>query len=271
VRPLRRIDLRAIVRLYDQNLAGQSGWPLRTEAYWEWLLSRGACDRVYVASTSSDTADFAQNLASIIGYVCIRQARIVELVTALGRDSVFRQLAERACADAREQDGWAIRHDAPPTDPLHSFFRRSGGRLIADQELGGELFMAKLLDPLATLRHVSEILTHRAAQAQLARPSELGIDLRSGDGRKTGSSGIVERFRLHLGRRNARIETGGPSKHSISFAYHDFAPLLLGDIGAEAMAKTGRLKSTSKKAQQIAATLFPGGLWWRPPLDDLLA
>src|SRR5258706_582322 len=41
VRPLRRIDLRAIVRLYEQNIAGQSGWPLRGEAYWEWLLARG--------------------------------------------------------------------------------------------------------------------------------------------------------------------------------------------------------------------------------------
>src|SRR5262245_16417909 len=49
VRPLRRIELRAIVRLYEQHIAGKSGWPLRSEAYWEWLLARGACDRVYVA------------------------------------------------------------------------------------------------------------------------------------------------------------------------------------------------------------------------------
>lgn len=271
VRPLRRIDLRAIVRLYDENLAGQSGWPLRTEAYWEWLLSRGACDRVYVASTSTETADFAQMLAAIVGYVCIRQSRIVELVTVPGRNDVVRHLAERVCADAREQDGWIIRHDAPPTDPLHDFFRRAGGRLMVNQEQSGELFMAKLLDPLAALRHVSEILAERAAQAQITRPCELGIELRSGGGRKTGSSGVVERFRVHLGRKKTRIETGGPSKHSIVVAYNDFAPLLLGDIGPEAMTNAGRLKSTSKKASQLAATLFPGGLWWRPPLDDLLA
>src|SRR5439155_12968027 len=117
-----------------------------SEAYWEWLLGRGACEQIYVASTAADTADFAQILASIVGYVCMKQSRIVELITAPGRDDVARHLAERVCADAREQDGWMIRHDAPADYPLHELFRRAGGRLNISQEVSGEVFMAKLLD-----------------------------------------------------------------------------------------------------------------------------
>jgi hypothetical protein len=272
VRPLRRIDLRAVVRLYEQNIAGQSGWPLRSEAYWEWLLSRGACDRVYVASTAAETSNFEKLLESIVGYACVRQSRIVELIAAAGRDDVARQLAERVCADAREQDGWAVRYDARSSDPLHELFRRAGGRLTVNQELGGELFMAKLLDPLAALRRLADPFTARSAAANISRPSELGIELRSRGGRKTsGASGVVERYRLCIGPRGTRVETGGPSRHSVVLAYTDLSPLLLGDVGAEAMAQFRRLKFTTDKAQRLAAVLLPGGAWWRPPLDDLLA
>jgi predicted N-acetyltransferase YhbS len=273
VRPLRRIDLRAVVRLYEQALPGQAGWPMRSEAYWEWLLARGACDRVYVASTSPDSADFEELLASIVGYACVRQSRLVELITEPNRSDVARHLVERVCADAREQDGWIVRYDAPAADPLHDLFRRAGGQLTVNQELGGELFMAKLLDPLAALRHLCGTFARRAAQTKDVKlPAELGIELRSGGGRKTsGISGIIERYRVHLSRKQARIETGGPSKHSIVLAYSDLAPLLLGDLSAEAMIQSGRVKPTSNRARQLAATLFTGTPWWRPALDDLLA
>ncbi len=271
VRPLRRIDLRAIVRLYDQHIAGKSGWPLRSEDYWEWLLARGGCERIYVASNSPDTTNFDDLLASIVGYVCVRQSRIVELIVAPGRDDVARHLVERVCADAREQDGWLIRHDAPATDAVHELFRRAGGRLNINQEAGGELFMAKLIDPLAALRQLSVNLAARAMQAGFTRPAELGIELRCGGGRKTSASGVVERFRVQLCGKTAHIETGGPSKHSIVLAYSDLAPLLLGDVGAAAMLEGRRMNCTTGKARQLASGLFPGGNWWRPPLDDLLA
>jgi predicted N-acetyltransferase YhbS len=271
VRPLRRIDLRAIVRLYDQHIAGKAGWPLRSEGYWEWLLARGACQQVYVASNSPETADFDELLASIVGYVCVRQSRIVELITAPGRDDVARHLVERVCADAREQDGWLVRHDAPATDAAHDLFRRAGGRLNITQQAGGELFMAKLLDPLAALRQLSVNLAENSAQAGVTRPTELGIELRCGGGRKTSASGVVERFRVHLSGKATHIETGGPSKHSIVLAYSDLAPLLLGDVSAAAMLDGRRMKCTTRKARLLASGLFPGGSWWRPPLDDLLA
>jgi predicted acetyltransferase len=271
VRPLRRVELRAVVRLYEQQAAGRFGWPVRSEAYWEWLLSRGACDRVYIAATATDASDFTKLLASIVGYACVRQSRIVELVTAGSRDAA-RQLIERICADAREQDDWSVRFDAPPTDALHELFRRSGGTLTVNQEVGGELFMAKLLDPLAVLRSLADELTNRVVPLDLTRPVELGIELRSAGNRKAdGAAGIVERFRLHLSPEKVRIETGGPSRHCIGLAYSDLAPLLLGDVGARTMMECRRMKATTEKASRVAVELFPGGGWSRPPLDDLLA
>jgi predicted N-acetyltransferase YhbS len=271
VRPLRRIELRAVVRLYDQNLAGRSGWPTRSEEYWEWLLARGACDRIYVASNSPDTSDFEHITNSIMGYACVRQSRIVELVAG-GRDDVARQLIERVCADTREQDGWAVRYDAPASDSLHDVFRRAGGRLTINQDVGGECFMAKLLDPLEALRKLAGMLAIRARAAKLALPLELGIELRSGGGRTARSSGgVLERFRLLLDKRSARVETGGPSKHCLVLAYCDLAPLLLGDLGAMAMIESNRLRPSSQRAKQIAGVIFPADIYFRPPLDDLLA
>jgi predicted N-acetyltransferase YhbS len=294
VRPLRRIELPAIVRLYERNLAGRSGWPLRSEEYWDWLLARGACDRIYVAATGPETSDLPKLLASIVGYAFVRQGRLVEVNAEPGRPEVARRLAARVCADASEQGGWEVRCDAPPDDPLHALLRDAGGRLVSQQQLDGEVFMAKLLDPLAVLRECAGALLARARQAGLARPVRLGVELRSGNasgsrgGKANGqspngrgvhgrgasgrdTSGLVERYRLHLGRRGARVETGVVCRHAIVLRYGDLAPLVLGDSSAEDLHALGRLRATTRTARRTAAALFPAAPWWRPPLDDLLA
>jgi predicted acetyltransferase len=263
-RPLRRIELPALVRLYDQNLVGKFGWPARSEAYWEWLLARGACDRVYIAATMPEPSDLRGLLNSIVGYMFVRQCRIVEVVTAAGREDAASCLLARACADASEEGEWLMRCDTPPGHALHPLFQRARGRIVSSQHHDGELFMAKLLDPLNALRLMVGLLWRRAVAADLQRPAELGIDVLSGDSR-----GIVERYRLHIGRRMARITTGGPSRHRISVRTSDLASLILGDIGADKMTGSGRLKASSVAARRMAAALFPTGPWWRPPLDDL--
>lgn len=268
VRPLRRIELPAVIRLYDQNRAGKSGWPLRSEAYWDWLLARGSCERMYVAALGN-APELPGLLGSIVGYACVRQCRLVEVIAAAGRDDVARHLAARVCADASEQGDWLLRCDAPPENPLHDLFRRAGGQVTCSEQIGGEWFMAKLLDPLTALRHSAPALAVRARAAALPRPSELGIELRSGCGKTV--RGVVERFRLRLAGRAVRIETGGPSRHTVILRYADLAPLLLGGQSYEALAAAGRLRTTTSKAKVLAAALFPAGNWWRPPLDDLLA
>src|SRR5262249_33484268 len=150
-----------------------------------------------------ESVDFKTLLDSIVGYCCVKQSRLVELIAAEATSDVARQLAERVCADAREDDCWEARYDAPATDALHQLFRQAGGRLTINQEFGGEVFMAKLLDPLAVLRHMAAVFAQRAATATIARPAELGIELRAGGGRVAGrTAGVVERFRICVGRRN---------------------------------------------------------------------
>jgi hypothetical protein len=155
---------------------------------------------------------------------------------------------------------------------LHDVFRRAGGRVTINQDVGGECFMAKLLDPLAALRRVGGAFAARARAAKAPLPAEIGMELRSGHGRALRpSSGVVERFRLLFDKRSARVETGGPSKHCLVLAYSDLAPLVLGDVNAEAMVQMGRLRATTPRAKQLAMMVFPGDIYFRPPLDDLLA
>jgi hypothetical protein len=199
----------------------------------------------------------------------VRQARIVEVVADPRRGEVIRHLVARVCADASEQGDWHVRCDAPPDHPLHLLFRNAGGRLISQQQLDGEVFMAKVLDPLALLRQTAGPLLARAKVAGLGQNTRLGVELRSGRGR--GPSGLVDRYRIQLGRQAARIETGAPCRHAIVLRYSDLAPLLLADCSAEEMLATGRLRATTRAARRAALALFPAARWWRPPLDDLLA
>jgi predicted N-acetyltransferase YhbS len=284
IRPLRRIELPAVVRLYDENLAGRTGSPQRSEEYWDWLLARGACDRIFVAATGPEPTDLAKLLETIVGYAFVRQGRIVEVVGDPRRPEVVRQLAARVCADASEQGDWLVRCDAPPDHSLHALFRAAGGRLVSQQQLDGEVFMAKLLDPLTVLRQTASVWHARAKAGGLSQALRLGVELRShsrgglrgqsgglrgGQGR--GASGLVERYRIQFSRRDARIETGAPCQHALVLRYGDLAPLLLADCSAEEMLATGRLRATTAAARVAAKALFSPTRWWRPPLDDLLA
>ena len=271
MRPLRRIELDAVMRLYEQNQAGRCGSPLRSEAYWEWLLARGACDRIYVAARGSEPGSISELLAGIVGYAFVRQSRIVELVTAPGAPEAARHLAARVCADACEHSDGHLRCDLAIGDPLHELVLRAGGKLHTSRESSGEVFMAKLLDPLAVLRRMQNDLAARAKASALEVPDELGIELRCGTSGSSGKPGVVELYVLHLGKRSPSIETGGPSRHRIIVRESDLAPLLLGSEGALELERCHRLRCTTATAKAAANCLFPGNFWWRPALDDLLA
>jgi GNAT superfamily N-acetyltransferase len=277
VRPLRRIELGALIRLYDQAAVTHCGWPLRDSAYWEWLFARGACDRAYVATSSAETAGRAALDGGICGYALVRQARMVELVTSPGRTDVARELVRRVCADATEQDEWLVRCDAPAAHPVHSLLATAGGRLTVARELNGEWFMAKLLDPLAALRALAPLLARRAADSGLTLPCELGIELRNSSAAGLPAialrsrAGVADRFRVLIGSEEASIEIGGLCRHGFVLHACELPLLILGAAGAEALLARGAARAPTPKARLLADALFPGGAWWRPPLDDLLA
>jgi predicted N-acetyltransferase YhbS len=272
VRPLRRIELPAIVRLYEQQSCAHTGWPVRSAAYWEWLLARGACDRIYVASTAAESGSFSELIDSIVGYACIRQSRIVELVAAAGQSLVGEQLLERVCADAREQDGWSIRFDSPADDPLHELLVRAGGELTGEAQAASEVSMLKVFDPLGVLRALAGEFHARFLSSGVSVPGELGVDLRAGEvAGSRRSSGVVERYRVRISKQAAIVSTGGPSRHSIGLALADLPRLVLGDVDPAGLVKAGRLIASTPKSLALAAALFGKSAWWRPILDDLLA
>jgi GNAT superfamily N-acetyltransferase len=279
VRPLRRIELPAIRELYAQSrpataLQGSFGAAVRSAETWDWLLARGACDRIYVASESCDSAELAQLLAGIRGYACVKDARLVELVTQPDAGpQIAEQLVARVCGDAIEQDAWHIRLDAPPGDPLHKLLEAAGGQIYQTEQSGGEVFMAKMLDSAGLLSRLIEPLAERLKASELTNGTtvELGLLLQSGSQAGRSHATEVERLSLVFTSRGAKVARGQLAKHYLTLRSRDLAALLLGHWSPEELVESGRAKASTKAARQLAAVLFPKLPWWRPPLDDLLA
>jgi predicted N-acetyltransferase YhbS len=271
VRPLRRIELPAVVRLYDQALCGLSGCPVRSEAYWEWLLGRQACDRIYVAAEGPETLDLAQQVAAILGYVFVKEGRIVELLVAPGRCDLAERLVARVCADASEQDHWQVRLDAPPDNPLHRLCQSAGGQIHEVEQAGGEVFMAKVLQPLRLLSALGETLIARRRAAELPRPLVLGLEVQCGSRTHHARAVEVARLRLVFTGRGMKVVQGPPGRNYLTLRRRDLTPLLLGHRHLPELIEGGRIDASSKLAQQVGAILFPKLPWWYPPLDDLLA
>jgi GNAT superfamily N-acetyltransferase len=270
VRPLRRIEMPAILRLYDAALAGRWGWPVRTEAYWEWLINRGSCDRMYVVAEGSETADLAQQLAGIRGYVCVQEGRIIELMVEPSRPELAEHLVARVCADASEQDHWQVRLDAAADDPLHRLFHQAGGRVEQAEEIGGEVFMAKVFEPLRLLTEMEGVLASRHRAAALPKPLALGLEIHCGA--KLGRTHAVEvaRLRLVFTSRGMKLAKGNAGRQHLTLRKRDLAPLMLGHWNLSDMIEAGRIDASTKAAEQVGRVLFPKLPWWRPPLDDLL-
>jgi GNAT superfamily N-acetyltransferase len=271
VRPLRRIELPAAMRLYDESLATRYGSPVRSEAYWDWLLGRGACDRIYIASEGPDSPDLARQLSAVRGAVFAQRGRIVELIAAPGRDDVKQHLAARVCADASEQDQWQVRLDAPPDEPLHALFRAAGGQSIQAEEFGGETFMAKVLAPRAFVTALGATLAARLPAVELKGGVQLGLEILVGAKPRRTHTTQVARLRLDLSPRGLTLESANLGRHYLSLRLRDLAPLFLGHWELADLIESGRIRASSKTARRLGAMLFPKLPWWRPPLDDLLA
>jgi predicted acetyltransferase len=276
LRPLRRIELPAVMRLYEQSLTGHSGSPVRSEAYWEWLLNRGSCDRIYVASAGGESGDLRQQLAAICGAVFIQKGRIVELLAASGLASaaqhqIAQHLVARVCADASEQDHWQIRLDAPPGDPLHRLMRAAGGQHHEAEEIGGEVFMAKVLHPRALFAALGDMLAKRLRDAGFAKPIQLGLEIQGTAKRRRTHAVEVARLRLVLGSRGLKLASGSLSRNYLSLRLRDLTPLVLGHWNLADLIDAGRIEASSKAACRLGCELFPKLAWWHPPLDDLLS
>ena len=259
IRLWRRVELAALERLYDQNLAAGWGLVRRNEAYWSWLISRRAYDRIYVAIEGSDIQELSASLAPIVGYAVVKEGRIVELVTEPQRDDVAAGLLARVCGDAIERDLHSVRLDAPPDCPLHEIMASAGGSFIGHQVDQGGVQLAKVFAPLKLLEQLCPVLHERGKQAELSRPCELGLLLGG------------EKHRLLATRRSVKLLSGKLGRSYLNCNHAQLTQLMLGHLDVAAAAESGRLTASTRVAIETAAALFPQRPFWRSPWDELPA
>ena len=270
IRPLRRIELPAVIGLYNSRALGTFGWPVRSEAYWDWLLHRGAFDAAFVAAEGQDRFDISQPPPAIAGYAFVKEGRIVELLASLNAEGegIPERLLTRVCRDALERNVSEVRIDAAASDPLHGLFAAAGGQLTRNEEHEGEVFMAKLFDPPAFLRSLAPLVIERAKAAGLSIPLRLGMCLENDGGIAAGEATLC---RLVVTSRSVKIEPGPPGRSYLALRRRDLTPLLLGLWRLPDAVALGRIRATTHIAEHTAAALFPQLPWWRPPLDELVA
>jgi len=255
VRLWRQIEQDAIANLYRTNAKMSRGCIQRSHAYWRWLVSRHAYDRIYVAVEGNAKPNLDAPNSPIVGYAVLRDARILELQSLPEYPQAAEKLVARACGDAIERGEPAVRLDAPPENPTHRLVQQAGGRFSCRHDENGEVLMAKLFDPLWLLRQLRGDIFNRARRRGLSLPVDLGLLI---DGQK---------YQLNLTRRSAKLTEGKLGRSYLISNRREFCRLLLGEFDVAKAEAAGAIEVSTRVALDVARVLFPQRPLWFPPLD----
>lgn len=263
-RPWRQIELPALMRIYRSATQGVHGPLERTEAYWRWLVSRQQYDRIYVAIAGRDRCELQKDetdaaQSPIVGYAVIHDDTVLELLALPGHDQAAEQLLARAAAETIELDRQVVTLHLPPRDPLSKSLQHAGGLHHYQEHWQGAVTMMKLLAPRRYLHSIRESLHERARAAGFETPWELSISV---EGESYAISGTRRSVKV---RESAR--RGG--RRGIALNSADFTRLVLGHLDLRASQTAERVQTTSAKAIDMAASLFPQQPLWTPPWDGL--
>jgi len=259
IRPWRRWEQDALMRIYRENLDGSHGSLLRTEAYWKWLIRRQAYDQIFVALDGPDLLDLEEITTKIVGYAVTWGEQIVELMAAPRRQKVLAELLARSCRDAIEHDRQDVLLHAPPRSRMHKVLRSAGGVHHHHEADDGEVQMVRLLAPLQLLRRMCGEFHRRAVEAELSLPLELGLAV---EGKK---------YNLKISPSGAKAVSRRVGRDFLRLNVADFTRLLLGQMDWDRALDEGRLQASTPEAGHIGRVLFPPLPLWRPPFDDLMA
>jgi predicted N-acetyltransferase YhbS len=259
IRPWKRWEQAALIRIYNQNLQGSYGPLERGEGYWQWLVRRQAYDQIYVALDGPELLELEEINTRIVGYAVTRGEKILELFSAPDCRRAVAELLARTCGDAIEHDRQTVLLHAPASSPLHRVFRAAGGFRYHHEADRGEVHMARLLDPLKLLRRLCGELARRAEEGGLPRPLELGLLV---EGKK---------YQLEITRQGARAVSRRLGRSYVRLNVADFTRLLLGQLDWQQALSEDRLRVSTGLAREAGPILFPHLPVWRPPLDDLMA
>lgn len=259
IRMWRHVELAALTRLYSQRVENSFGSLSRTDAYWQWLVSRRAYDSIYVAINGPDKLELDDTLTPIVGYAVMREGRIAELVTAPQHQEAAAKLLARACGDAIERDLHHVRLDAPSDEPLHQILAEAGGRRCFDESDHGEVTMVKVFDPMQLLVDSFDLIHQRVRDAGFSMPCDLGLMV---DGR---------RYVISVRQRTVKLLQEKLGRSYLECGLGEFMQLLLGHLDVAEAVATGKLIASTRVATETASVLFPRLPFWRPAFDDLQA
>ena len=265
VRCWRRVEIPALLRIYNLNTFDLCGPLERTEAYWRWLVDRHGYDRLYVALDGPDLFELDETRTPIVGYAAIRGGRILELMAEPHHQSAAVDLLSRVCDDAIEQGHTRLTYHGHPQDPLHDLFTSVGGFHHREASDDGQVLMARLLQPTRLLKLLKTELHSRlqAARRDLPHepiPARLSLDV---DGRH---------YAILMGNAGVAVQTGCAARlqsaHYVALNVADFTRLVLGQFDWDAAADETSLHVSKPEAMSLLRILFPPVELWRPPLDD---
>ncbi|MCH8923102.1 MAG: GNAT family N-acetyltransferase [Planctomycetes bacterium] len=258
IRLWRHFELPALMRLYRQNMPALIGPLHRSEAYWRWLISREAFDKIVIAIDGPDRLSLEEGSSPIVGYAVVKGDQILELMTKPGHPTVARQLLGRVCGEAIEHDFNSLVLHAPPQEPLHELLVLAGGSYHCPPAARHEVFMFSLLVDVATLLgRLCDPLHFRAKAVKLSRPCQLGLKLDD------------ETFCMQLTRRSVKVASGSLGRNFLRASQVDFLRLLFGHHRLEDAIAGGQIECSTRIAEKMALVVCPNVSLWRPPWDRL--
>ena len=261
IRPLRQVELPSVMSVYAAATRGRHGPLERTEAYWRWLVSRGGYDQIFVAMGGSDRKAWDDFNSPVVGYVTVKDNRILELITLpsidgeFNRDQIAEQLLSRACHEAIERDLHVVQFHAWPGESLFNLFRVAGGEIFDREQFLGEVSMVNLFDPAGFVTRFAPELQRRVSDVKSG--VELGLSIEG------------EKSRLVVNKRGVKLRPGPLGRDYLRLSQAEFVRLLLGHDGAANALVSRRMHASSRQARVIAAQLFPDLAYWRSPWDEL--
>ena len=265
IRPVRRMEILDLARIYRLNTDGTYGPLERSETYWHWLVSRRAYDEILVAIDWGKHRSRASSPPESVGYAALKAGQVLELMTAPGHPKSGVQLLCRACGEAIEQGIDTLGIHLAEGHPLGSMLQRAGAAVSVGHPRHCEVLMAKLLSPDRMLQRLSVELLDRARREGLGLPLELGFAV--GNRKYQLALAPAPRGLDHdKGRAPTAASVGGGSVTAATCARrHAFSQLLLGRSPAGRAHR--RSRRLTKLARQTAAALFrpsPLALHGRP-------
>jgi predicted acetyltransferase len=235
----RLTDSAALQLLYSRAMNGTYGTTERNDAYWNWLLARGAHDRIYLYRENGQP----------LGYVVVRGATALEIIDTTEDCRAAARLLEKFALDAIEQGRHAVHLYAPMSHQVHAWVSMADGQAFCEAD--GLTWYAKLLSARGTLRRLGTEL-----HARHVMNSTIDWGLRIGD----------DAFKLKAGKSSLQVIRGTASR-GIAVDQGAATQLLLGSRDALELAALGGLLATDRSALATAQALFPTLNVWRHPWD----